>query len=98
MVATAAADGSLSVWEAAPGQHWKRTASLQSGRGSVTALEFAPKDHGSLLAAASSDGYARCEAAHFSRSAWAARHLVHVPEANVPLLTGLLVHCSSERP
>lgn len=71
MVATAAADGSLSVWEAAPGQQWKRTASLQSGRGSMTALEFAPKDHGPLLAAASSDGYARCEVAHFSRTdAW----------------------------
>ena len=76
VVATAAADGSLSVWEAAPGQHWKRTASLQCGRGSVTALEFAPTDHGPLLAAASSDGYARCEAAHFSRTdAWDTGHV-----------------------
>lgn len=59
MVAAGAADGSVTVWEAAPGKRWKRLASLQSGRRSVTAMQFAPKQHGLLLAVASCDGYVR---------------------------------------
>jgi len=60
VAAAAAADGGVTVWEAAPGQRWERLASLLSGRVGVAALEFAPEPHGLLLAVASRDGWVRC--------------------------------------